>query len=118
MAKVYDLPDGFEVPSFNFKDLQGYMAKEKEFIQKLKTWCVERMQRAGVEDKNVGVVIKFPVADGYALYMIAATNPVQLIHLPLGDAWSFQYVTRLTKKDIIEKARQQRLIDEKFGKKD
>jgi hypothetical protein len=59
-------------------------------------------------------VIQFPVADGYAQYMVASLSPVELIHLPLWDAWEYQYVERLTKKDIVEKINQRKAMDKLF----
>lgn len=42
----------------------------------------------------VGKLLKFSVADGYALYLITKVlkSTVQVVHLPLGDAWHFQGV--------------------------
>jgi hypothetical protein len=37
-----------------------------------------------------------------------------LIHLPLWDAWEYQYVERLTKKDIVEKINQRKAMDKLF----
>jgi hypothetical protein len=115
MANVYNVPNEIEVPVFDFENIEEWQRKEAEFVVKLKDWCVARMQRANVVDECVGEVIKFPVADGYAEYMVAATKPVQLIHLPLGDAWCFQYANRLTKKDIVEKVNQQKNIAKFFA---
>jgi hypothetical protein len=57
------------------------------------------------------------VADGYAQYMVASLSPVELIHLPLWDAWQFDYAGRLTKKDIIEKINQRKAMEKLFSKK-
>ena len=110
MAKVFLLPDGFNAPDFNWEDINQYEKDCLDLVERLKKWCIERNNQ-----KNVGEIIKFQVDDGYAEYMVAATKPVQLIHLPLGDAWCFQYANRLTKKDIVEKVNQQKNIAKFFA---
>ena len=100
MGKVYNTPDEIKVPEFDFKKpYSEYKKKEDKFLKELKAFLVER----NPDDKFVGEEINFPAADGYARYMVASLKPVELVHLPLGDAWSFQYADRLTKKDIEEK---------------
>lgn len=117
MAQVYDVPEQIKIPDFNWKDIDQYNKDCDKFKADLKQWCVDRVARAGVTDENIGEVIRFPVADGYAEYMVAATKPVQLIHLPLWDAWHFQYANRLTKKDIVEKIQQQNNLKKLFADK-
>lgn len=115
MATVYSVPDSIKVPELDFRDINGYRDACNKFCAELKEWCVQRAANVGVTDENYGEIIRFPVADGYAEYMVASLKPIQLIHLPLWDAWEFQYANRLTKKDIIEKIRQQKSIEKLFG---
>ena len=42
----------------------------------------------------IGFAYKYPVADGYAEYIVFNVRPVELIHLPLGDAWHIPEVVR------------------------
>ena len=42
---------------------------------------------------------------------------VELVHIPLCDAWDFQYAHRLTKKDVEEKIKNQKALEELFKKK-
>jgi hypothetical protein len=66
-----------------------------------------------------GKIIKFPVADGYAIYHVLSVSPVRLEHVPYGDAWQIPsaHIRGLTPVDI------QRLLDKEanlhklFGKK-
>jgi hypothetical protein len=109
MGKVYCPPDEIKVPEFNWEDIPAYEAANKKFIEDLKQWCVNRNNA-----EHVGEVIQFPVADGYAQYMVAALSPVELIHIPLWDAWEYQYVERLSKKDIVEKINQRKAMDNLF----
>ncbi len=116
MAKVYSLPDGFDkkVPPFDWNDSRDQRnEKEKKFLDELKAWAIKR----NPEQEFVGEVIKFPAADGYALYMVAAIKPVQMIHLPLGDAYTFQYANRITKADIKQKVEGDRAMEKLFAEK-
>jgi hypothetical protein len=105
MAKIYDLPDGFTEPQLNFSNIKGYKAEVEKLFTDLKAWCLERMAKAGVTQEGVGEIIDFPVADGKAMYMVAAMKPLQLIHLTVWDRRGFQYATKLTAKDVKEKIR-------------
>lgn len=117
MAKIFNPPACIEAPKISFSDIKGYREACDKFVADLKQWCIDRAAKADVTDENIGEIIRFPVADGYAEYMVAATKPVQLIHLPLWDAWEFQYAHRLTKKDIVEKVKQQKSLVKLFGSK-
>jgi hypothetical protein len=110
MAKIFSPPGEIPVPEIRLRD--NWQEKEQEFTEKLKEWCQKRRP----DQDGVGEVIQFPRADGYAVYMVAGTKPVELIHLPLGDAWEFEYAHRLTKKDIMEKIKQSRSLHKLFGK--
>ena len=45
-------------------------------------------RREGRPATLVGEIVRFPVADGYAQYMVWRQQPLQLIWIELGDAWS------------------------------
>lgn len=111
--KVYDPPEEIEIPEINFDDISLYRKKCDEFIENLKNFLLKRK----VSDEYTGETIKFPVADGYAFYMVASTKPLSVVHVPLYDAWEFEYIERLTKKDVIDKIKQQKAIDELFKSK-
>jgi hypothetical protein len=112
MGKIFSPPSSIPVPEFNWKDIEAYKKANEKFIEDLKAFCVKRNN-----SKHIGEVINFSVADGYAQYMVASLSPVELIHLPLWDGYEFQYVGRLTKKDIVTKIEQQKALDEFFSKK-
>ena len=112
MGKIYSPPASIKVPEFNWKDIPAYEAANKKLIEDLKEFCKTRNNA-----EHVGEVIQFPVADSYAQYMVASLSPVELIHLPLWDAWEFQYASRLTKKDIIEKIEQRKALEKLFSAK-
>lgn len=115
MAKVYSHPDEIKVPEHNWADdsVLDMQKKDAAFLAELKAWC----QKRNPNQEHVGEVLYFPMGDGYAQYMVAAISPVQLIHIPLGDAWSFQYANKLTKKDVVDQIKQQKAIEKLFPKR-
>ena len=112
MAKVYLLPDGFNAPDFNWEDINQYEKDCLELVERLKKWCIERNNQ-----KNVGEIIKFQVADGYAEYMVAATKPVELIHLPFWDCYQSETAELMTAKAIQDKIDQKIMLDKLFAPK-
>lgn len=73
-------------------NLEGLRKAEGEWVERLAEWC-----RSHTDSSSdlVGEVIHIPWGDGAALYMVFRTKPLQLIHLPIGDAWSVpDYMTR------------------------
>jgi hypothetical protein len=111
MLKVYSTPAEIPVPEFDWTDLKAYQEKENKFIEDLRKFCINRNNA-----EYVGEVIQFPVADGYAQYMVASLKPVELIHLPIVDAWQYPYIERLTKNDIVDKINQKRAMDKLFSR--
>jgi hypothetical protein len=89
------------------------MEDEKKWEESLRQYCVAN----GGKDEAVGTVIGFPVADGSAQYMVFSISPLVLIHMPLGDAWQYRYINRLTKKDILEQVRRSKAMEELFSRK-
>lgn len=117
MAKIYNAPKGLEAPEFNWDDLEKYRKDIEDNKNSLKEWCVNRCKQGGKSMENVGEVIRFPVADGYAEYMVACMKPIELIHLEYGDAYSFQYANRFNQKDIEDKINEQNALKRLFGAK-
>lgn len=115
MGKIYNPPTTIEIPQLNFKDINGYNKACDKYISDLKDWCIIRVNAVGADTTHIGEVIRFPVADGYAEYMVASLKPVQLIHIPLWDAWDYPYIHKLSKKEIVEKINQQKSIKKLFG---
>jgi hypothetical protein len=113
MAKIFNPPTEIKVPELDFRKMGGYKDECKRFKKKLKEWLVMRNPKG----KNVGEVIKFAVADGYAEYMVANMKPVELVHLPLMDEYSFQYVHLLTAKEVQASIDREKAIEELFAKR-
>ena len=111
MGKVYSAPKGYEAPEMDFAnfDFDKWKESENKYIERLATLLKQQNPK---DPRYVGQVLKFPAADGYALYMVASLNPVELVWLQLGDAWQFEYAHRLTKEDIIDKIDSERRMSE------
>ena len=112
MAKIYSTPDEVEVPVLNISDVKGYFEACDKYKADLKAWLIKRNNA-----ENVGDIIRFLVGDGYAEYMVAAMKPLQLVHLPLGDGWVYEFDSRLTAKDVKAKIAQEKSLSELFSKK-
>lgn len=65
----------------------------------------------------VNGVIKFPVADGYAFYLVSKEHPLTLKHIPFGDAWEIPdaHVRGLTKDDVVDILRSERKLNALFA---
>ena len=57
-----------------------------------------------------GALVYFPIADGHAIYIVARTSPLQLRHVPYGDAWRVaEYVIRgFSEEDVRAQLRGRR----------
>ena len=95
MGKVYAPP----LPAINYDYNGDWQKQEEEYTDLLKEWCNKHGRGA-----YRGSIVQFPVADGYAVYMIISLKPLELIHVPLGDAWEYQYIERLSTSDIRKEA--------------
>jgi hypothetical protein len=92
--KVYSGIEGIEKPTGYGDD---YQQKTEEYVEKIKAEARKRSKGA-----YVGKEVRFQVADGYAVYVIASEKPMSLIHLDIYDGYQEQYVHRLTARDIKE----------------
>lgn len=107
MAKVYSPPEEIKVPAFNPKT---WREDDEKFMKELKEYC----ETHGSSDHK-GKVIRFPMADSYAEYMVFSMKPCRLIHIPLGDAWHFQYINSLSVKAIEKEIAKADALKRIFG---
>lgn len=112
MATIYQSPSQIPVPELDFQNFDNYLKECEEYKVKLKEF-ISRSRKG----KYIGEVIRFPVADSYAEYMVASMNPPELIHIATGDAWEFQYAHLLGEKEIKEQIDRQKALKELFSKK-
>jgi len=82
MATVYRAPE--PAPDIDYRDWQKYEADEAAYIERMQ--IAARLGNAG--KPLVGEIVRFPIADGYAQYIVWNTKPLTLVWLEVGDAWS------------------------------
>jgi hypothetical protein len=90
--------------------MQKYAEDCKQYIADLK----QHIKDMGYKGKNVGEIVRFAVADGYAEYMVLSMRPMKLIHIPLDDAYQFPYVHLMTASEITKKLEQQKMLEKLF----
>jgi hypothetical protein len=111
-AKVFSTPTGIDAPDFGDAFVNGGYSINKEselrseFLDKLRGWLKANKYTGPL----AGKVVRWPIADGYAEYMVVSLRPLTLIHLPLGDAWRMPapFERGLTAADIrdqVERAK-------------
>jgi hypothetical protein len=110
MAKVFDAPEELKLPEMDFNDMDKYDKAKDKYLVDLK----KLLKTENPDGKNVGEIIQFPVADGYARYMVANMKPIELVHIALDDAWSFDMESTLTAKQVQLKIDQQKDMDKFF----
>jgi hypothetical protein len=93
--KVYP---GFEGPKSG-EDIDAYVKRHSRLIDEL-----TQESNALPEGVIVGGVIKFQVADGYAMYLVVKDKPLTLQHLPFGDGYCVNpaMIRGLRRVDIVE----------------
>lgn len=114
-AKIFSVPKEVKVPELNFNNFN--LKDYNESIEKFITELTDHVKKLGYTGKYVGETVRFPVADGNAVYMVFNLKPLMLIHLPIGDAWQYEHIERLTAADITKKIEQQKALKELFNKK-
>ena len=113
MAEVYSALSTVPTPKFPQPyNHEEYQKNEDKYVADIK----KELKSMGYKGKNFGEIIMFPVADGNALYMVVSMRPLKLMHLPLGDAWDFQYAHLLTAKEVNEKIEGKKAWDKVFSK--
>jgi hypothetical protein len=82
MATAFSAPEGFDPPAFN---MDTWQRDEQDYLVRLSDRC----KMNGTSDL-LGETIQFPRGDGYAVYMVWNTRPLELIHVAIGDAWQVE----------------------------
>tara|TARA_R100001509_G_scaffold82946_2_gene46848 strand:- start:32784 stop:33122 length:339 start_codon:yes stop_codon:yes gene_type:complete len=110
-AEIYSAPSTLEVPNCFDNWGEGYEELETKYINDLKRYIKDM----GYKGKNVGEIIKFQVADGYAEYMVLSMRPLKLIHMPLMDSYHFPQVHLMTAKEVNIMLDNEKKLKELFG---
>ena len=105
-ATIFAAPNEIKVPDLDFTNFGNYRKKCDEYIKELRDFILECND---TDDDCIGEVIRFPVADGYAKYMVASLKPtVELVHIPLDDAYEFAHVDLMTEQRVRELVKTQK----------
>lgn len=112
MAKAYAPPAGYE---YEYpEDWHNWQEHDEKYTKRLRQWCKDNTTS---RSELVGETIQFPIADGYAVYMVFQTSPLELIHVPTGDAWQADACTirGLRLKDVKERLALNKKLKSLFG---
>ncbi len=113
MAKIYANP--IERPVFDWKDREASTKAEQKYLDDTKAFLTKRNPGG----KNVGEIIRFPVADSQAEYMVASMKPIALVKLEVGDNWDSETASYINAKGVqqhIDNARKlQEFLDSRKG---
>src|SRR3989304_193411 len=110
MAKIYGGVQGIRKPAIT-SDWQGYDKRAEAYVDKIKAYAKQNSKCP-----EAGKEISFGVADGNARYVVLSLKPVQLIHLDVYDGYQFQYVNRLTAKDVLDELKRRESLEKLFSK--
>jgi len=110
-AKIYQAPTELALPNTNPQYLNEWEKLESQYKADLKKYIMSM----GYKGKNVGEVIRFRVADGYAEYMILSMRPLGLIHLNLSDGYQYPHIHLMTAKEVNKQLEVQKKMEELFG---
>jgi hypothetical protein len=111
-ATIYSTPKYIKVPDFDINDRASSRAREDAFMASLRKFCTNSNK-----GKYIGKEVRIQYADGYARYMVYSLKPLQLIHIPLGDAWDTPLADLLTVKAVKENIDAREALAKIFSKK-
>ena len=113
-ATIYSAPKSIKKPDYDWsKGRDNWIKEEQRYIDQIKA----HNKSMGYNGKNMGEILKFQVADGYAEYMVLQMRPLSLIHLDIMDGYQFQYAHLMTAKEVNEQLERQRVMAKLFSKK-
>jgi len=109
-AKIYSGIKNISVPKLSFIDIPKYEKEVEQYIERLRT-----ISKAQSKDDCVGEIIRFPVADGHAEYMVFSMKPLQLIHIATWDKWQSESAELLTVKRVKEMVQLNKKLEKIFS---
>ena len=107
-AIIYSAPEHIKKPDYNWSNgNDNWEEEEKRYINEI----IANNKTMGYNGKNMGEILKFPVADGYAEYMVLEMRPLRLIHLEILDGYEFQYAHLMTASEVEAQLKRQRVLN-------
>ena len=99
--QICTIPKELPKPTIDYAnyDWEKAAADEEKHMADLKAWLIDE----GYNGEHTGRIFKEPIADGYALYMVADGPTSALVHLPYGDAYHSENVQYLPKDVVLER---------------
>jgi hypothetical protein len=85
--------------------------------RRIEAWAIALAENArgrGRIDPEIGRIVKFSIADGYAEYVVFGTRPLQLIHVPESYDISGAHMRGLTLSDVRALVEYDRHIESMF----
>lgn len=82
MATIYAMPNAQEWERRDNEKWDAYFARTEKLMDDL-----HKKASALPKGEYVGALIRFPVADGYAVYYVHKLKPLTICHVPFGDKW-------------------------------
>lgn len=110
----YELPENLPAPVADYVnyDFKKEEAKEQKHISDLK----EHLISYGYNKPLTGEILREPVGDGYALYMVVDRGREWgLMHLPYNDAYHSPNVEFLPKSEVKKRIASQKKIASIFS---
>lgn len=80
MATLYG---SIQIPFDSSLSHEERTKKENEALKRI----LEPFKKRRPNDDLVGKTIRFPVADGHAVYAVVSSFPLRLCHIDVGDGW-------------------------------
>jgi len=104
MAKLLSTPAVGEWNKLDHESFSEYMKRTGEEIKRL---------------QNTEKVIMFPVADGYAYYVVVSEKPLTMQWVPYGDRWQVHpaLIRGLTLKEVKGIIAREKAMRELFSRK-
>lgn len=96
-------------------DWEAQRERDAQYFAEVERVCRERSRTP--EDDIVGQTVKWQRADGYAIYAIVSTAPLEIVWVPYGDAWTVEepLIRGLNLEDVTGMVERERAIREVFG---
>ena len=111
MAKLVD--------SFEIETSTDWSNHAEDYERGLAKFKREARSDDEAEDSTVGEVVKFQVADGYAVYGVVSEEPLELCYIGQGDYYTIPdaHIRVLELADIKQLVGRERAINEMFARK-
>lgn len=111
-------PTPYELPEVDHAQLSRDRVPIDEWPDMQAMKALSDASNALPEGEIVGAILRFPVADGYAIYRVTKERPLTLQHVLFGDEWQIHpaLLRGLTKADVLHQVRQARALDRLFNR--